>query len=72
MESLDPDNFSYHYKPLGEFLAGSVGSPMFYICMAELAVLLCSIVALIVTRKTKKLRDVEGAAPYNAPLEETP
>ena len=36
---------------LAEFLENFVGSPMFYIYMADLAVLLCSAVVLGITRK---------------------
>jgi len=54
MGSLDPDNFGYHYLLLNKFLADSVGSPIFYICMVDFTMLLGSIAGLIVTRKTKK------------------
>ena len=37
--------------PMADFLSNFVGSPMFYIYLADLAVLLSSVVALVVTRK---------------------
>lgn len=40
--------------PFGEFMKNFVGSPLFYIYLADLAVLLGSIIALTVTRKIKK------------------
>ena len=44
-------NQEIHAMPMVDFLSNFVGSPMFYIYMADLAVLLSSAVALIVTRK---------------------
>ena len=37
--------------PMAEFFSNFVGSPMFYIYITDLLVLLSSVVALIVTRK---------------------
>ena len=37
--------------PMGKFLSNFIGSPMFYIYLADLVVLLSSTVALIVTRQ---------------------
>lgn len=53
MESIDPDNFGYQYFFLDEFVVNAIGSPMFYIYLADLAVMLSSIVAMILTRKQK-------------------
>ena len=44
-------NQEIHAMPMVDFLSNFVGSPMFYIYMADLAVLLSSAFALIVTRK---------------------
>ena len=44
-------NQEIHAMPMSDFFANFVGSPMFYIYMADLAVLLSSVVALVVTRK---------------------
>ena len=43
-----------HAMPMSDFLSNFVGSPMFYIYMADLAVLLSSAVILFVTRKKMK------------------
>ena len=40
-----------HAMPMSDFLSNFVGSPMFYIYLADLVVLLSSMVALVVTRK---------------------
>ena len=37
--------------PMADFLSNFVGSPMFYIYLADLVVLLTSAVALVITRK---------------------
>ena len=37
--------------PMAEFLSNFVGSPMFYICMADLAVMAVAVTGLAVTRK---------------------
>lgn len=37
--------------PMADFLSNFVGSPMFYVYMADLAVLLTSVAALVITRK---------------------
>ena len=39
--------------PFGDFMANFVGSPLFYIYLVDVAVLLGSIIALIVTRKRR-------------------
>ena len=43
-----------HAMPMSDFLSNFVGSPMFYIYMADLVVLLSSAVILFVTRKKMK------------------
>lgn len=40
--------------PMADFLSNFVGSPMFYIYMADLVVLLSSVAVLIATRKKNK------------------
>lgn len=47
-------NTEIHAMPFGAFMANFVGSPLFYVYMADLVLLLCSIVVLIATRKTKE------------------
>lgn len=37
--------------PFGDYMANFVGSPVFYAYLVDMAVLLCSTVALIATRK---------------------
>lgn len=44
-------NQEIHAMPMVDFLSNFVGSPMFYIYMADLVVLLTSAVALVITRK---------------------
>ena len=40
--------------PMADFLSNFVGSPMFYIYMADLVVLISSVAVLIATRKKNK------------------
>ena len=51
MGRLDPENFGFHYLAFDDFLLNSVGSPMFYCFSADLIVLLCSVVIMILTKK---------------------
>lgn len=53
MGFMDSDNFGYQYLPLGDFLKNTICSPLFYIYMADLALLMISAVALILNRKHK-------------------
>ena len=46
-------NLEFHAVSFAEFMSNFVGSPLFYIYLADLVVLLSSIVALIVTWKRK-------------------
>ena len=47
---LDED-LELHSIPFADFMANFVGSPLFYVYMADLAALFTSAAALIVTRK---------------------
>ena len=51
MGYTDPDTFGYRYLSFGEFLSNFIGSPMFYVYLADLAALVPSAVALAVTKK---------------------
>ena len=53
MGHIDPDNFGYRYLYFREFVINSIGSPIFYVETAALAVHFSSIVALAITRKPK-------------------
>ena len=44
-------NTELHTMPFSVFMTNFVGSPMFYIYLADLAVLLCSVTALVITKK---------------------
>ena len=50
-------NTEIHAVPFSAFMSNFVGSPLFYIYIADLAVLLGSIIVLIMTRTKNKQRD---------------
>ena len=50
-------NTEIHTMPFGTFMANFVGSPLFYVYMADLVLLLSSATALVVTRKPKRQKE---------------
>ena len=50
-------NAEIHAVPFSAFMSNFVGSPLFYIYIADLAVLLSSIIVLVMTRTKNKQRD---------------
>ena len=51
MSYADSDAFAYSGFAFGEFLSGFIGSPIFYVYIADLAALAVSFAAMILTRK---------------------
>ncbi len=50
------NGLEYHYESLGEFLLDFVGSPVFWVCAADLAVIVCAAVMLIITKKSRGVK----------------